>query len=67
MVVRYAIGLALGAVITFALFYLMQWLILTDQISINDDDSGRILDFVRDEEEQELQTRDRKPNLLRDA
>ena len=61
MVVRYAIGLALGAVITFALFYLMQWLILTDQISINDDDSGRILDFVRVEEEQELQTRDRKP------
>ena len=61
MVVRYAIGLALGAVITFALFYLMQWLILSDQLSLEDDDAGRILDFVRVEEEQELQTRDRKP------
>jgi protein TonB len=61
MVARYAIGLALGAVITFALFYLMQWLILTDKIALDEDDTGRILDFVRVEEEQELQTRDRKP------
>ena len=59
--VRYAIGIALGAVVTFGLFYLMQWLILTDQIKLEDDDAGRILDFVRVEEEQELQTRDRKP------
>ena len=61
MVVRYAIGLGLGAVVTFALFYLMQWLILTDQLVLDEGDQGRILDFVRVEEEQELQTRDRKP------
>ena len=61
MVVRYAIGLGLGAVVTFALFYLMQWLILTDQLVLDEGEQGRILDFVRVEEEQELQTRDRKP------
>lgn len=61
MIVRYVIGVALGSVVTFALFYLMQWLILTDKIALDEDESGRILDFVRVEEEQELQTRDRKP------
>lgn len=61
MVARYGIGLALGAVVTIALFYLMQWLILTDKIALDEDETGRILDFVRVEEEQELQTRDRKP------
>lgn len=61
MVVRYVIGVALGSVVTFALFYLMQWLILTDKIALDEDDTGRILDFIRVEEEQELQTRDRKP------
>lgn len=61
MIVRYVIGVALGSVVTFALFYLMQWLILTDKIALDEDETGRILDFVRVEEEQELQTRDRKP------
>ena len=61
MIVRYVIGLALGAVVTFGLFYLMQWLILTDRVVLDESETGRILDFVRVEEEQELQTRDRKP------
>lgn len=61
MIARYAIGLALGAVVTFGLFYLMQWLILADDVNLDEGADGRILDFVMVREEEELQTRDRKP------
>jgi protein TonB len=61
MIVRYIIGVTLGAVITAALFFLMQWLIHTDGTAITDGPDGRVLDFVRVEQEEELQTKIRKP------
>lgn len=61
MIVRYVIGVGLAAVVTFGLFYLMQWLIQTDGAQLEEGADGRILDFVRVEQEQELQTKNRKP------
>ncbi|HSG90809.1 MAG TPA: energy transducer TonB [Pseudomonadales bacterium] len=61
MLVRYLIGVSLGAVVTFALFYLMQWLILADKVNLDESGDGRILDFVMVEQEEELQTKNRKP------
>jgi protein TonB len=61
MIVRYVIGVSLGALVTVGLFYLMQWLIHTDGTALTEGPDGRVLDFVRVEEEQELQTKTRKP------
>jgi protein TonB len=61
MIVRYVIGVGLAAIVTFGLFYLMQWLIQTDGAQLDEGSDGRVLDFVRVEQEQELQTKDRKP------
>ncbi|TVS17716.1 MAG: energy transducer TonB [Gammaproteobacteria bacterium] len=58
---RYIVGLAMGAVVTLSLFYLMQWLIHTDETGLTDPPSGRIVDFVRVEQEEAIQRRDRTP------
>lgn len=61
MIVRYLIGLGLGAVVTFGLFYLMQYLISSDDTGL--DEAGKLatVELVEVREEEELQTRDRKP------
>lgn len=61
MLVRYVIGVTLGAIVTFGLFYLMQWLIATDQVSLDEGANGKILDFVMVDQDQEVQTKNRKP------
>jgi protein TonB len=61
MIMRYIVGLAMGAVVTLSLFYLMQWLIHTDETGLTDPPSGRIVDFVRVEQEEAIQRRDRTP------
>jgi protein TonB len=61
MIQRYLLGVGLGAVVTFGLFYLMQWLIHTDGSALTDGPDGRVLDFVRVEQEEELQVKNRKP------
>ncbi len=61
MIVRYIVGLALGAVVTLALFWLMQWLIHSDETGLTDPPSGRIVDFVRVEQEETIERRDRQP------
>ncbi|MEQ8861417.1 MAG: energy transducer TonB [Pseudomonadales bacterium] len=61
MIIRYVFGVALGAVATFALFLLMQALIKSDKSPFDDAVQGKIVDFVRLEDENEIETKVRKP------
>lgn len=61
MIMRLVIGVCLGAVATFALFVLMQTLIHNEDTALDEGVQGRIVDFVRLEEETEIQTKTRKP------
>jgi periplasmic protein TonB len=61
MVVRYIFGVVLGAVATFTLFLLMQALIKSDKSPFDEGISGKIVDFVRLQEEQNLEVKIRKP------
>lgn len=58
---RYAIGVTLGAIVTLALFFLMQALIKSDRSAFTDNITGKIVDFVRLEDDQDLQLKHRKP------
>ncbi len=61
MATRYLLGVGLGSVVTFLLFFLMQAVIATDEARLDEGAKGKLLDFVRLEEDQELQTKQRKP------
>ncbi len=61
MLMRYAVGLALGLVVTLGLFMLMQALIKSDRSAMDDSIKGRIVDFVRVDEDIDLQLKVRKP------
>ena len=61
MVVRYAIGVGLGAVVTFLLFLIMQAVIANDEAKIDEGVKGKLLDMVRLTEDEEIQTKQRKP------
>lgn len=61
MVTRYAIGVGFGVVVTFALFLLMQALIKSDKSPFDEGVKGRIVDFVRLQEDESIQTKTRKP------
>ena len=61
MATRYVFGVGLGSVVTFLLFFLMQAVIATDEARLDEGAKGKLLDFVRLEEDQELQTKQRKP------
>ncbi len=61
MALRLGLAMLVGVVVTIALFYLMQALIATGRSAITDDDVGSLVDFVRVKQEQQVQTRDRKP------
>lgn len=61
MALRYILALVLGAVATAALFLLMQTLIKSDGAAFDEGITGRIVEFVRVPEQQDIQTRDRKP------
>ena len=61
MTIRYAIGVGAGAVVTFVLFLLMQALIKSDRSPFSEGASGKVLEFVRLQEDQELITKQRKP------
>ena len=61
MIIRYVVGVAAGTVITFFLFLLMQALIKSDKSPFSDVAAGKILDFVRVQEDQEIITKVRKP------
>ena len=61
MLVRYAIGVGLGAVVTFVLFMIMQAVISSDEANIDEGVQGKLLDMVRLTEDEEIQTKQRKP------
>lgn len=61
MIVRYIIGVTLGAIATFTLFLLMQALIKSDRSPFDEGISGKIVDFVRLQDEQDVEVRVRKP------
>jgi protein TonB len=61
MIVRYAFGVALGIVATFVLFLLMQALIKSDKSPFDEGAKGRIVDFVRLQDDIDIQTKQRKP------
>ena len=61
MLVRYAFGVVLGAVATFLLFMLMQAVIANPEAATDTGIKGRIVDFVRVQEDQDVQVKKRKP------
>lgn len=58
---RYAIGIVLSAVITVMLFYVMHALIANDDNILEQGNRIKITDFVRVEDDQDLQVKVRKP------
>jgi len=60
-VMRLAVGLVLAAVVTLFLFWLMQYLIETADKTLNENDAGSLVDFVRVKKDEELQRDNRKP------
>jgi len=61
MLVRYAIGVSLSAVVTFLLFLTMQAVIANDEANIEEGVQGRLLDMVRLTDDEDVITKLRKP------
>ena len=61
MVMRFGFALALGAFATFTLFLLMQALIKSDKSPFDEGISGKIVDFVRVEDDMAIEIKQRKP------
>jgi len=47
LIVRYVISIIVSLVVVFGLFWLMQYLIVSADRSLDEDESGQMLDFVR--------------------
>lgn len=62
MAIRFIVGVVLGAVATFLLFMIMQSVIKSDRNPFTDAFDGKIVDFVRLEDDQELEIKKRKPD-----
>jgi protein TonB len=60
MVIRLSLSVIIGAVVTFALFYLMQYLIIGNHLALDEDSGGTIVDIVRVKKDNEVQTKKRK-------
>ena len=61
MIARYGIGLGLGLIVTILLFLLMQALIKSDKSPFTDPTKGKIVDFVRLQEDEMIDVKLRKP------
>ena len=61
VVIRYSAALIFAAVITFSLFFIMQYLIVSSNYPLDDDVAGYIVDFVQLEREEIVQTKKTKP------
>jgi len=59
--IRLVIGLTLGLAVTAGLFWMMQYLIVSADRSLNEDSSGALLDFVRLKRDESIQRRQLKP------
>ena len=60
MAIRYVIGVSLGALVTLSLFMIMQALIKSDKSPFDEGVKGRIVDFVRLQEDESIETKTRK-------
>jgi len=60
-VIRLGLSTIVGVVVTLGLFYLMQYLIQGADSALTDDKIGNLVDFVRVKQEQEVETKQRKP------
>lgn len=58
---RYLIAIILAALITLSLFFLMQSLIKSGDTKLSDPAAGKVLDFVRVKQEEQVQQKERKP------
>ena len=61
MVIRISLSMIVGVVVTTVLFYLMQYLIQSGGTALTDDKIGNLVDFVRVKQDQDVQTKQRKP------
>jgi protein TonB len=61
LVVRLAVCLCLGFVITYFLFFMMQLLIAIGTGTMDQSDNGRVVDFIRVKNDPEVATKERKP------
>lgn len=61
MAIRLSLSTVVGVFVTLALFYLMQALIQSADSALTEEKSGTLVDFVRIKQNQDLQTKDRKP------
>ena len=61
MVIRLSVSVVVGVIVTLALFYLMQALISGADSALTEDKIGNLVDFVRVKQDQEVQTKQRKP------
>ena len=59
--IRLVFGIALGVVVTAALFWFMQYLIETADRELNEGASGHLVDFVRLKRDESIQRRQLKP------
>ncbi len=61
MALRFSLSAIAGVFVTLALFYLMQALIQNADSALTDDNAGSLVDFVRVKQDQQLETKKRKP------
>jgi len=59
---RYAAAIAIGAAVTFALLFVMQYMIAAGQNSVGNDGAYRIVDFVRVERNEVVEKKKEKPD-----
>jgi len=59
---RYAAAIGIGASVTFGLLFIMQYMIASGQNAIGDDGAFRIVDFVRVERNEVIETKKEKPD-----
>ncbi len=58
---RYFIAFVVAAFITLSLFFLMQTLIKSGDTTLDDPAAGKVLDFVRVKQQEQVQQKERKP------
>jgi len=60
MLVRYASAILIASGVTFGLFFLMQALVVTDEVSLSDIQTVRFVDVVRVDQQQQPKTEERQ-------
>ena len=61
MIARLGISVTSGLIVTFALLWLMQFLIATGRAALSEKADFRIMDFIRVKQEELVEQKDRKP------